>query len=95
MRPPSSAGASRATRSRSCSRESHLAEVADPAGGSWYVERFTDQLADAAWAWFQEIEAAGGLLAAAGDGLVAERLAATRAGPAATTSTPAGRRSPG
>ena len=30
--------------------ESHLAEVVDPAGGSWYVERFTDQLAEAAWA---------------------------------------------
>ena len=37
----------------------------------------TDQLADAAWAWFQEIEAAGGFRAATA--LVAERLAATRA----------------
>ena len=59
-------------------RESHLAEVTDPAAGSWYVERFTTELAAAAWAWFQEIEAAGGLVAAASNGLVAERLAATR-----------------
>jgi methylmalonyl-CoA mutase len=59
-------------------RESHLAEVVDPAGGSWYVERFTDELADAAWRWFQELEAAGGLLAAAASGLVAEQLEATR-----------------
>src|SRR4029079_718353 len=44
--------------------ESHLDDVIAPAGGSWYVERFTDQLADAAWAWVQEIEAAGGFRAA-------------------------------
>ena len=59
--------------------ESHLAEVVDPAGGSWYVERFTDQLAEAAWSWFQEIERAGGFRRAAADGLVAERIAATAA----------------
>jgi len=58
--------------------ESHLAEVVDPAGGSWYVERFTDELADAAWRWFQEVEAAGGLLSAAASGLVARQLEATR-----------------
>ena len=40
--------------------ESHLNEVLDPAGGSWFVESYTDQLADAAWAVVQEIEAAGG-----------------------------------
>jgi methylmalonyl-CoA mutase len=57
--------------------ESHLDDVIDPAGGSWYVERFTDELADAAWAWCQEIEAAGGFGAAGS--LVAERIAATRA----------------
>lgn len=57
--------------------ESHLAEVIDPAGGSWYVERHTDELADVAWAWVQEIEAKGGFQAA-GD-LVAARIATTRA----------------
>ncbi|MFD5030993.1 methylmalonyl-CoA mutase family protein [Streptomyces sp. NPDC058405] len=57
--------------------ESHLGRVIDPAGGSWYVERLTDELAHAAWAWFQEIERAGGQRAALRDGLVGERLAAT------------------
>ncbi|MCI3225146.1 methylmalonyl-CoA mutase family protein [Streptomyces sp. NP-1717] len=57
--------------------ESHLGRVIDPAGGSWYVERLTDDLAHAAWAWFQEIERAGGQRAALRGGLVAERLAAT------------------
>ncbi|MCS7484311.1 methylmalonyl-CoA mutase subunit beta [Umezawaea endophytica] len=57
--------------------ESRLAGVIDPAGGSWYVERLTDDLAHAAWAWFQEVERAGGIVAALGSGLVADRLAAT------------------
>ncbi|NEB79279.1 methylmalonyl-CoA mutase [Streptomyces sp. SID14478] len=57
--------------------ESHLARVIDPAGGSWYVERLTDELAHAAWEFFQEIEAAGGQAAALRSGLVGDRLAAT------------------
>lgn len=55
--------------------ESHLGEVIDPAAGSWYVEKLTDELAVAAWAWFQEIERAGGI-GQAGE-LVASRIAAT------------------
>ncbi|MFI7124498.1 methylmalonyl-CoA mutase family protein [Nonomuraea sp. NPDC050153] len=57
--------------------ESGLGRVIDPAGGSWYVERRTADLAERAWAWFQEIEAAGGIARAAG--LVSDRIAATRA----------------
>ncbi|MEV7415278.1 methylmalonyl-CoA mutase family protein [Streptomyces sp. NPDC089919] len=57
--------------------ESHLGRVADPAGGSWYVESLTTELADAAWAFFQELEAAGGQAAALGSGLVGDRIAAT------------------
>jgi methylmalonyl-CoA mutase len=56
--------------------EGHLARVLDPAGGSWYVESLTDELARAAWAWFTEIEAAGGLQQALADGLVGDRIAA-------------------
>ncbi|WP_214369472.1 methylmalonyl-CoA mutase family protein [Pseudonocardia sp. H11422] len=59
--------------------ESHLARVIDPAGGSWYVEHLTDDLAQAAWAFFQEIEAAGGAVAALDAGLIAERTAEVRA----------------
>ncbi|MDG4864931.1 methylmalonyl-CoA mutase subunit beta, partial [Streptomyces sp. T-3] len=57
--------------------ESHLARVIDPAGGSWYVERLTDELAHAAWAFFQDIERAGGQQAALRSGMVGDRLAAT------------------
>jgi methylmalonyl-CoA mutase len=58
--------------------ESHVAGVIDPAGGSWYVERHTDELAKAGWAVFQEVERAGGLAAALDAGLVAERVTAVR-----------------
>lgn len=54
--------------------ESHVARVIDPAGGSWYVERLTDEMATAAWAWFQEVESAGGFRAAIEAGLVNERI---------------------
>ncbi|SDR13450.1 methylmalonyl-CoA mutase family protein [Thermostaphylospora chromogena] len=57
--------------------EAHVGRVADPAGGSWYVERLTRDLAEAAWAWLQEIERAGGMTAALASGLVADRIAAT------------------
>lgn len=40
--------------------EAHLDQVADPAGGSYYVEWLTDALAKAAWKLFQQVEAQGG-----------------------------------
>lgn len=40
--------------------ESHVGRVLDPAGGSWYVEDLTQQLARQAWEQFQAIEARGG-----------------------------------
>ena len=40
---------------------SNVARVIDPAGGSWYVERLTEDLAQAAWVRFTEIERAGGM----------------------------------
>jgi len=43
--------------------ESHVAAVTDPAGGSYAVERLTDDLAAAGWAELGRIEAAGGALA--------------------------------
>ncbi|QXJ26173.1 methylmalonyl-CoA mutase small subunit [Actinomadura graeca] len=57
--------------------ESSLARVVDPAGGSWYAERLTEDLAQASWDWFTEIEKAGGYAAALGSGLIAGRLART------------------
>lgn len=44
--------------------ESHLSEVVDPAGGSFYVESLTGDLAEAAWRWLQRLEAGGGIVAA-------------------------------
>ncbi len=58
--------------------EAHVAQVVDPAGGSWYVESLTDALAQRAWAFFQELERAGGFRAALASGLVADRIAASR-----------------
>ena len=55
--------------------ESNLAKVVDPAGGSWYVEHLTDQLAQAAWTAFQDLERAGGVVDALRSGLVQERVA--------------------
>ena len=42
--------------------EAHLQRVIDPAGGSWYIESLTNELAEKAWGFFQQIEAAGGML---------------------------------
>ncbi|WP_235999792.1 methylmalonyl-CoA mutase family protein [Qaidamihabitans albus] len=57
--------------------ESKLAGVLDPAGGSWYVENLTDELARAAWDEFTAIERAGGIEAELGSGALAGRLADT------------------
>ncbi|MEU9704722.1 methylmalonyl-CoA mutase family protein [Streptomyces sp. NPDC047981] len=57
--------------------ESHLARVIDPAGGSWYVERLTDELAHAGWEFFRTIESAGGQAAALRSGMIGDRLAET------------------
>jgi methylmalonyl-CoA mutase len=59
--------------------EAALHRVADPAGGSWYVESLTDQLAQAAWAELQEVERTGGITAAVSSGEVARRVTAATA----------------
>lgn len=60
--------------------EARADRVVDPAGGAWYVEKLTADLAEAAWARFQEVEAEGGLAAALALGTVQERVAAAAAG---------------
>jgi len=55
--------------------ESNVAMVIDPAGGSWYVETRTDEMAKAAWAEFQKIEKAGGIVAVLNDGSFAKQIA--------------------
>ncbi len=60
--------------------ESHLDHVVDPAGGSWYVETLTDELAKRAWAEFQRIERDGGMAALLTSGAIAREVAASAAG---------------
>ncbi|MEV6054653.1 methylmalonyl-CoA mutase family protein [Streptomyces sp. NPDC052107] len=57
--------------------ESHLARVIDPAGGSWYVEQLTDELAAAAWEFFRTIERDGGQAAVLRSGRLRTDLATT------------------
>ena len=42
--------------------ESHVGRILDPAGGSWFVEDLTDQLANQAWQRFQTVEQRGGFV---------------------------------
>jgi methylmalonyl-CoA mutase len=58
--------------------ESNHARVADPAAGSGGIEALTQHLCGAAWAFFQEIEAAGGAHTALTSGLIARKVAAIR-----------------
>jgi methylmalonyl-CoA mutase len=57
--------------------EASVARVIDPAGGSWYVETLTDQLANAAWTVFQSIESRGGMAAVLADGSFAGEIKAS------------------
>jgi methylmalonyl-CoA mutase len=50
--------------------EAHIANVIDPAGGSYYVEMLTAQVAEESWRLFQQIEGKGGIVKALQDGVV-------------------------
>jgi methylmalonyl-CoA mutase len=57
--------------------ESGIGRVVDPAGGSWFVETLTEQLARAAWSLFQDIERRGGMPACLQDGSIRAQIEAT------------------
>jgi methylmalonyl-CoA mutase len=57
--------------------ESNFDKVSDPAGGSYYIEMLTSQLAAQAWKLFLEIEDKGGFYASIKDGSVQEAIKAT------------------
>ena len=59
--------------------ESNLAKVSDPAAGAGGIETLTQQLCEAAWQSFQEIEKAGGVFEALEQNLIQHKVAATRA----------------
>ncbi len=58
--------------------EASLARVMDPAGGAWMFEQLTDELADKAWSFFQEIENQGGMAKALTSGFIAQSFAAVQ-----------------
>jgi methylmalonyl-CoA mutase len=58
-------------------KECELGRVADPAGGSWYVEVLTAELANRAWSLFQQVEQMGGMEAALRAGFPQKAVAAT------------------
>jgi methylmalonyl-CoA mutase len=64
---------------RILAEEAHLDAVADPAGGSYFIEALTEALAREAWALLQRIEAAGGRDAALRAGLLEQQLSESRA----------------
>jgi methylmalonyl-CoA mutase len=55
-------------------QESGTTKVIDPWGGSAYVERLTHDLATRAWAHIEEVERAGGMARAIGEGLPKLRI---------------------
>ena len=50
--------------------ESHFDKVVDPAGGSYYIENLTQELANQAWKYMQELESEGGILNALQEGKI-------------------------
>ena len=58
--------------------ESHLARVSDPAAGAGGFEALTAEIAEAAWAAFQAIEAEGGIVASLSVGKLQRRIEAIR-----------------
>jgi methylmalonyl-CoA mutase len=54
--------------------ESGITNVADPLGGSYYVEALTKDLADRAWALIQEVEGLGGMTKAVAEGMPKRRI---------------------
>lgn len=54
--------------------EAHLTDVADPLGGSYYVETLTNEMEERVLAIMAEVEAAGGMYRAAESGFVQQRI---------------------
>jgi methylmalonyl-CoA mutase len=54
--------------------ETGITNVADPLGGSYFVESLTKDLADRAWALIEEVEGLGGMTAAVREGMPKRRI---------------------
>ncbi|MFO8070513.1 MAG: methylmalonyl-CoA mutase family protein [Polyangia bacterium] len=60
--------------------ESGAGRTADPGGGSWHLEKLTDEIARRSWDLLREVEGAGGLAEALQRGDVQKRVAGTAEG---------------
>ena len=67
--------------------ESGVTAVADPLGGSWYVEALTRELEEKAQALIDEVEAHGGMTKAVAEGLPKQRIEEAAAARAARVDT--------
>ena len=56
--------------------EAQLQRVMDPAGGSWFLDSITRQLAEEAWKFFQQIETQGGMPSVLQSGWLADQVQA-------------------
>lgn len=56
--------------------ECNLMQPVDPAGGSWYIETLTQQVAEKAWALIQQLDEQGGIIKALEDGVIQKDIAA-------------------
>jgi len=54
--------------------ESHLSSLIDPAGGSYFIEKLTADLAGASWELFKQIQEKGGMTAVLQTGYLAEEV---------------------
>jgi methylmalonyl-CoA mutase len=59
--------------------ETHITSVADPWGGSYMMERLTQEMADAAWSVMDEVRALGGMTQAVQSGWAKLRIEASAA----------------
>ncbi|TNC47215.1 methylmalonyl-CoA mutase [Rubellimicrobium rubrum] len=59
--------------------ETGVTKVVDPLGGSYYVEALTHEMAEAAWALMEEVEAMGGMTKAVASGMPKLRIEETAA----------------
>ena len=55
--------------------ESGVANTADPLGGSYFVESFTDRMEEGFWDYFNKIEELGGMVAAIENGFPQQEIA--------------------
>ncbi len=61
-------------------KETGIAQVIDPLGGSYYVEYLTEQLVEKAWSLIEEVEKLGGMTKAIESGLPKMRIEESAAG---------------